>query len=165
MKALIIACALTLAPLPALAKDVAADTAEAVRQADIAFAKRAEEAGVAKAFAEYMDPKDGLMFGGPKPTRGAQAIYAAMGGDAPRKVKLEWVPTSAWGSGGGDMGVTTGDWRRTPLDTTKPVLTGRYVTVWRKTADGHWRGLIDIGEVDDAAQGNAVGALPAPAKP
>ena len=136
--------------------DRSAATADAVREADLAFARRAQEAGMAQAFREYMDAEDGLVFSGPKPLKGAEAVYRAFGGDAPPKVSLEWATTSAWGSRGGDMGVTTGDWKRTPVDKTKPIMTGRYVTVWRKDAQGRWKGLIDIGEVDDKPQANAV---------
>jgi ketosteroid isomerase-like protein len=28
------------------------------------------------------------------------------------------------------------------------MVTGRYVTVWRKNAAGQWKGLIDIGNPD-----------------
>lgn len=126
----------------------AAATAAAVRAADIAFEKRAQEAGTAQAFREYMDEADGLQFNGSVPTRGAEAIYKAMGGDAPAKTRLEWTPVDAWGSRGGDMGVTTGTWTVTLIGGSKPLVTGRYVTVWRKNAAGQWKGLIDIGNPD-----------------
>ena len=135
--------------------DPAADTAAAVRAADAAFARDAAGHGTAQAFRDFMDPADGLSYGGPKPLRGADAIYKAMGGDAPAKYRLEWVSTNAWGSRGGDMGVTVGDWRRTKIGDAKPSETGRYVTVWRQDSHGGWKGLIDIGEIDDKPQKNA----------
>ena len=135
--------------------DSAADTAKAVRAADAAFARDAAAHGTAQAFRDFMDPDDGLSYGGPKPLRGAAAIYKAMGGDAPAKYWLEWVSTNAWGSRGGDMGVTVGDWRRTKIGDAKPSETGHYVTVWRQDAHGAWKGLIDIGEIDDKPQKNA----------
>jgi len=131
------------------AQDVAADTAAAVRNADIAFENRAQEVGPARAFRETMDEQDGLQFGSGPPTRGAEAIYKAMGGDAPSKTRLEWRPTDAWGSRGGDLGVTTGTWRLyAGASAATPTVTGRYVTVWRKNAAGAWKGLIDIGAPD-----------------
>lgn len=135
--------------------DTAAATANEVRDADIAFARRAQEIGPAAAFREYMDPVDGLSYGGPQPAHGADAIYQLLGGDGPAHFKLQWVPTGAWGSKGGDMGVTVGDWVRSKLDDTEPAETGRYVTVWRRDAQGAWKGLIDIGESDDTPQPNA----------
>ncbi len=134
--------------------DPASDTAAAVRAADIAFEARAEAAGAAQAFREFMDPKDGLEFGDGAPLRGAEAIYKSLGGDAPSKTKLTWAPVEAWGSAGGDLGVTTGTWKITKADGSGTPVTGRYVTVWRKDAAGHWKGLIDIGNPD-----------PPPAKP
>ena len=126
----------------------AAATAAAVRAADIAFEQRAQTAGTAQAFKDFMDPADGLQFNGGPPLRGADAIYQAMGGAAPSKSKLEWTPLDAWGSSGGDMGVTTGTWKLTVNGAAAPLVTGRYVTVWRKDAAGQWKGLIDIGTPD-----------------
>jgi ketosteroid isomerase-like protein len=128
--------------------DPAADTAAQVRAADIAFAKRAADAGTAQAFREFMDSADGLEFGAGAPIRGADAIYKAMGGAAPAKSRLAWTPADAWGAASGDLGVTTGTWSSTPLAGGAPTATGRYVTVWRKDAAGHWKGLIDIGTTD-----------------
>ena len=126
----------------------ASDTAAQVRAADIAFARRAAEAGTAQAFREFMDPADGLEFGAGPPIRGAEAIFNAMGGAAPAKARLTWTPSDAWGAASGDLGVTTGTWSSTPLAGSAPTATGRYVTVWRKDAAGHWKGLIDIGTTD-----------------
>ena len=71
-----------------------------------------------------------------------------MGGDAPSQTRLEWTPLDAWGSRGGDLGVTTGTWKFTGPPPGATVVTGRYVTVWRKNAAGQWKGLIDIGNPD-----------------
>ena len=145
--------AVALPPPPGRAAEaLGAATAEAVRQADLAFAKRAGEAGFARAFLEFMDEEEGLLYGveGP-PTVGARAAFEALGGDAPERMKVEWAPTKAWGSKGGDLGVTVGTYTRTPIVAGPPVRTGRYVTVWRKDAKGQWKGLIDIGESDPVA--------------
>ena len=143
-----LALVLSLAAPAARAADPAADTAAQVRAADVAFARRAAEAGTAQAFREFMDPADGLEFGGGPPIRGADAIFKAMGGAAPSKARLDWTPTDAWGAASGDLGVTTGTWSSTPAGAAQPTATGRYVTVWRKDAAGHWKGLIDIGTSD-----------------
>ncbi len=144
------AAALALAAPQAFAKSPAEATADAVRSADAAFAARAQVVPTAQAFREYMDEKDGLQFGGGEPARGSAAIYAAMGGDKPQKSRLEWTPVSAWGAASGELGVTTGTWRASALNGSRPAITGRYVTVWRKDAKGEWKGLIDIGNPDPA---------------
>jgi ketosteroid isomerase-like protein len=152
--------AVLLAAPAAIARTPAEATADAVRAADTAFAARAQVVPTAQAFREFMDETDGLQFGSGPPARGSAAIYAAMGGDAPQQSRLEWTVTDAWGSAGGDMGVTTGTWKATALTGTRPPLTGRYVTVWRKNAKSEWKGLIDIGNADPAPAPAA-----APAKP
>ncbi len=139
----------------ARAEESAVQTAAAVGAIDREFARRAAEEGVPAAFRDYMDPDQGLAFtGGGKPARGAAAIYAAMTALNPPGSSMRWVPLSAWGSKGGDMGVTTGDWAVSMKGKPTPVVTGRYVTVWHKDAQGHWKGLIDIGESDAKPQQN-----------
>jgi ketosteroid isomerase-like protein len=141
--------AMTLCSTARAAEKEAADTAAAVRSADIAFENRAQEVGPARAFRETMDEKEGLQFDSGAPTRGAEAIYNAMGGDTPSKTRLEWTPIDAWGSRAGDLGVTTGTWRLYASPSApSPTVTGRYVTVWRRNVAGVWKGLIDIGNPD-----------------
>ena len=115
---------------------------------DNAFAAYSREHGAAEAFRAFMDPKDSREFGGGDPVRGAEAIYQAQGGDKPAAAKLTWTASEAFASKAGDMGVTWGRWIDTPNDPSKKPITGRYVTVWRKDAEGHWKGLIDIGNPD-----------------
>lgn len=126
----------------------AAATAAQVRAADVAFEKRAQEGSIARAFREYVDPVEGLRFGGGAPSRGAEAVAKSFADEAPQGSKLEWTPVDAWGSRGGDMGVTTGTWKFTVPGGAAPTVTGRYVTVWRKDAAGAWKALIDIGNPD-----------------
>lgn len=54
---------------------------------------------------------------------------------------IKWTPDSAVISRSGDIGYTYGTNEVTAPDPTgKPVtMRGRYLTVWRKDADGHWR--------------------------
>ncbi|HWA62198.1 MAG TPA: hypothetical protein VG939_12535 [Caulobacteraceae bacterium] len=147
--------------LPAFAlADTASDTAAAVRAADEAFAARAQAVPPAQAFREYMDETDGTQFDGSKPIKGSQAIYEAMGGIQPAHSKLEWTVKEAWGSRGGDFGVTWGVWKSTALNGARPPVTGSYVTVWRKNAKGEWKGLIDIGN-PDPSPAPAAAAAPA----
>ena len=122
--------------------------AQAVLEAEHAFAGRVAEAGVAQGFREFMDPQDGLSFGGGAPTRGAEAIYRASGGDKPSAVRLTWEPEEIFAARAGDMAVSWGRYVLTPNDPAKTATTGRFVTVWRKDANGSWKGLVDIGAPD-----------------
>ena len=124
---------------------------DAIVAAETAHSARFGVVGVAKGMREFIDPVDGLAFtGGGDPARGP-AVYGAFGGDAPSTLKLSWVPAEVFASAGGDMAASWG--RFTMIDTAgrmKP-LTGRYVTVWRKAADGSWKAIMDIGNPDTPA--------------
>jgi ketosteroid isomerase-like protein len=121
-------------------------TAAEILKAERGFDAMSGAEGKARAFRAYMDPVDGREFAGGDPKRG-DAIYQSQGGDAPEKAKLRWTPDEVFASTG-DMGVTWGHWTLTPLGADKPAVKGHYVTVWRKNADGQWKGIIDIGNAN-----------------
>ena len=136
-----------LAAAPAWAADAASVKDELIA-VDKAFAAEAKAKGAPIAFRDFMDPTDSLEFGGGKqPVRGAAAIFLAQGGDKPSG-ELIWTPAEALAGAAGDMGVTWGHWTFTPPVKNPKVVTGIYVTVWRKDAAGHWKGLVDIGNPD-----------------
>ena len=140
------AATLSLLAAPAGAADLSAK--DQLIAVDKAFAAEAKAKGAAIAFRDYMDPTDGLEFaGGKQPVRGAAAIFQAQGGDKPGG-ELVWTPVEAMAGAAGDMGVTWGHWTFTPPVKNPKIVTGLYVTVWRKDAAGHWKGLVDIGNPD-----------------
>jgi ketosteroid isomerase-like protein len=94
-----------------------------------------------------MDGADGLSFSGGEPARGSSAIFTAHGGDGPHGA-LTWTPSEVFVSSAGDMGATWGHFRFVPPVAQARAVTGEYVTVWRKGADGHWKGIMDIGTPD-----------------
>jgi len=122
--------------------------AEGVLAAEHAFAARAKDAGIAAAFRDFMDPTDGLSFGGGPPKRGAAAIYESLGGAKPNADQLTWEPEEIFAAKAGDMAVSWGTYVFTPAKAGAKPSTGRFVTVWRKSADGAWKGLVDIGAPD-----------------
>ncbi len=62
---------------------------------------------------------------------------------------LTWQPVSSGVFADGQHGFTTGRWARVRLDSTRDTLgTGRYVTMWRRGSDGHWRVILDTGSGD-----------------
>lgn len=60
---------------------------------------------------------------------------------------VTWNPESAVVSSSGDLGYTSGTNAFTSTDATGKLVTekGRYLTVWRKQADGRWRCVMDFG--------------------
>jgi ketosteroid isomerase-like protein len=66
-------------------------------------------------------------------------------------VKVEWTAESAEVASSGDMGYTQGSARLTINDASgNPVTdTMKYVTVWKKAADGSWKVVADIFNSDN----------------
>jgi hypothetical protein len=129
------------------------DAARAIVKADLDFGVLAKKEGTARAFRDAMDETDGVTYGGGStPSIGRDAIYQAMGGDAPDDSKLEWQPQEVFAAKAGDMGVSRGRWTATSKKPDAKPIGGSYVTVWRKNAKGEWKGLIDIGNVDKPKQ-------------
>jgi uncharacterized protein (TIGR02246 family) len=122
----------------------------AVLGADRAFAKATAERrleGWLEFFAE-----DGAMFpAGSAIAKGEEQIRTLMGPVFEEEsYSLTWEPDGSEVSLGGDLGYTHGTYRSevTEPEGTKSVSTGKYVTIWRKQADGQWRVVVDIGNQD-----------------
>ena len=84
-------------------------------------------------------------------TPGIGTIRAAMGPVfADTSFTLTWQPTMAFASEAGDLGYTLGTWRSTRYNAEGrgQVATGKYVTIWRKQADGTWKVVFDGGNPD-----------------
>lgn len=84
---------------------------------------------------------------------GIQSIRAAMApAFADTTFRLTWRPTLAFASAAGDLGYTLGVWqsRHYTADGKAAVATGKYVTIWRKQADGSWKVVFDGGNPDSA---------------
>jgi ketosteroid isomerase-like protein len=88
---------------------------------------------------------DGKLVSGGGVVDGRDAVEQVMGVLDGPDYSLTWEPEFAEGSG--DLGYTYGSYRRETLDADggAVVETGRYVTVWRRDADGEWRVVLDIG--------------------
>jgi hypothetical protein len=144
--AAVLRASLALGAEPPVALHGPPDVAKAVLQREMAFEKRSEAAGPAIAMREFMDPNDGLSFTGGEPAHGAEAIFQAHGGNTPAG-RLTWSPREVWASSG-NLAAVWGTFRFTPPVKDPKVVTGKYVTVWRKSAAGVWFGLVDIGSPD-----------------
>jgi ketosteroid isomerase-like protein len=117
-----------------------------------AFSHRSVEVGPGQAFREYLAPDAVELLGGSPPTRGREAIAAALdsksGGTA---LALRWEPEDAAVAASGDLGYT---WGRYQLTLTRPGEAptdrkGKYLTVWRKDPATHqWKAIADTGNPD-----------------
>ncbi|HET6207985.1 MAG TPA: nuclear transport factor 2 family protein, partial [Terracidiphilus sp.] len=108
-------------------------------------------AGFADWFAE-----DGVALGnGAAPLIGRVAI-AKSANWSPKVYQLTWTPTDAVMGPSGDMGYTWGHFEGRSKDANgNPVTTtGRYMTIWRRQADGNWKVVLDAGANEPAEAGD-----------
>jgi ketosteroid isomerase-like protein len=132
--------------LPGFATAPAGDAAVATRHqaslaaAEQAFSDRAQQVGLAAAFAEYGRPDaTNLGAGGAAFVTGAEAIAAGMDNRAPPS-PLRWSTERSVVASSGDLGVSMGLIRRNTPGTDGRPDTISFFTVWKRdTPDGPWR--------------------------
>lgn len=100
--------------------------------------------GGGQAFGTWFAPDAVTLENGGAPVVGHDAI-AARATWTPDKYQLMWTPEGARMSPAGDMGFTWGHYEGNSKDAEgNPVkTTGRYMTVWKKQADGTWKVEMD----------------------
>ncbi|MDR3792254.1 MAG: nuclear transport factor 2 family protein [Terracidiphilus sp.] len=66
---------------------------------------------------------------------------------SPKVYRLTWTPTDALMGPSGDMGYTWGHFEGHSKDANgnDVTVTGRYMTIWRRQADGSWKVVLDAG--------------------
>ena len=107
------------------------------------------------AFADWF-AEDGVALGnGAAPLVGRVAIAKSANWD-PKVYQLTWTPTDAVMGPSGDMGYTWGHFEghSKGVNGNPVTVTGRYITVWRKQADGNWKVALDAGANEPAAAGD-----------
>jgi ketosteroid isomerase-like protein len=107
--------------------------------ADLAFARLAADSGAAIAFERWAAP--GAVLPGGLLTFGPSAIGRAIASGGP--ATWRWHPVLAGTTPAGDFGFTVGEATITP-DTGNPAYS-KYLTVWRRLADGSIRFIADGG--------------------
>ena len=115
--------------------------------ADRAFAKMAQEKGVAEAFGAYAAP-NAIKFGPGEQIRGPADIRASMAKDSNDGSKLNWEPKEGVASADGGQVVVWGRWTYAGPAGSNVLVHGTYLTVWVKQADGSWKYSHDIGNAD-----------------
>jgi ketosteroid isomerase-like protein len=114
------------------------------------FAKATAEGG-GKAFAAWFAEDGVSLANGEAPVHGREAI-AKQATWSPKNYQLLWTPTDAVMSPTGDMGYTWGHYEghsRDP-DGNSKVISGRYLTIWRKEPDGSWKVTLDASNDEPA---------------
>lgn len=144
-------CAATLVALATACQQAPPNTHDAglasLRQADSAFAHAVAAEDLEATMAFYADDAALLTANAPT-TTGRDAIRKAfIDLFASAGFSLDWALTGADVSKSGDLGYTVGTYQMTVPGPKGQLLSdkGKYVTVWKKQADGSWKVVIDIG--------------------
>ena len=140
MKRLITALWIALAPLGA-----AADTAEELRAAEIAFSRSAEDRDLER-FVGFLAP-DAVFSGSGEEFRGPEAIRTAWAPFFDREgPSISWRPESVTVLEDGSLGMSRGPYRIVTRNEAgeEITLTGTFFSVWRHTEDG-WKIILDGG--------------------
>lgn len=116
--------------------------------------------GGGKAFSAWF-AEDAVTLNNGKPAvLGHRAIAANAVWD-PKTYQLTWTPQGAQIGPSGDTGFTWGHYDGKGMDANgQPVITsGRYITFWKKVADGSWKVALDASALDAPSGGDCC-ALP-----
>lgn len=118
------------------------------------FAKDVAERG-GKAFADWFADDGVALNNGQSPVIGKVAIVKSATW-SPKEYQLTWTPTEAVMGPSGDMGYTWGHYEGHSKDANGNAVTtsGRYMTIWRRQADGAWKVVLDAGSNEPAESGD-----------
>jgi ketosteroid isomerase-like protein len=112
-------------------------------------------AGGGKAFSAWFAENAVSLSNGQAPVTGHDAI--AKGATwAAADYQLTWTPTAGQMAAAGDMGFTWGHYEGRSKDTGghPVVVTGRYMTIWKKQADGSWKVELDSSNDEPVESGD-----------
>jgi ketosteroid isomerase-like protein len=127
-----------------------AEVLDQLRRTDTEFSAAASREGIAAAFAGWAAPT-GVLFVGPEIVIGPAAIRELYARIAIGR-SLAWNPVHAGAAASGDLGFTVGEYVSTGRGSSGAVSQrfGKYLTVWRRQADGQWRYVVDGGNPSPA---------------
>lgn len=140
------ALALLTACAPAPAPDTRDADTRAVRDLEAAWSKDAATKN-ADTFAKYYADDAVLLMPNAPILKGKQAIADAMkGAMSDPNFALDFTGTSADAAKSGDMVYTVGTYNMTMSDPQHKPMTdkGKYMTVFKKQADGSWKAVADM---------------------
>ena len=145
MKATWIALGMALAGCAQQAAAPPADL-EVLMEADRAFAEAVAQGGT-EAWVSWFATDGAQIQPGSGEIMGHDAIRSLMAGLDDPNFKLSWKPLRADIAASGDLGWTTGSYVSEGVgpDGEPRRGQGRYVTIWRKGADGAWKVVMDLG--------------------
>ena len=144
---------LALSPVYSKPADVAAER-EAIIRTEAAFQRARAERGM-EGWLEFFADDTALIAPGSELVFSKQAMREKLTREGWNpQLLLEWHPVKVDVAASADIAYSVGTWRMTGTDAKggKVSLTGKYLTVWKKQADGSWRAVADIGNTDPPAK-------------
>ena len=126
--------------------DQSAPAAEAVLAADIAWAE-AFSSGDIDAAVAFVDSSGSILAPNTPIATGPEAVTALMEEfHSTPGLTFRWKATGTGAARSGELGYSTGTYELTFTDPKGQPATdrGKYVTVWRKKADGSWKAVLDM---------------------
>ncbi len=120
-------------------------TLEPVLQAELAFARLADEQGIRTAFLACLEP-DAQVFT-PRMTS-AREHYGPGPGDPGH---LAWYPEAMGLAASGDLAWSLGPWTYSAKKGEAALVHGHFLSLWRRQRDGRWKVEADIGVPHPAA--------------
>lgn len=114
------------------------EPAESLAAAESAFAAHSVREDMRAAFLAHFAP-DGVMVG-----EGWATPLQLLGPRPAPPIRLEWRPAYVEVAASGELGLSTGPWKRTPNAGGAPAY-GQFVSIWKREAGGPWRVAVDLG--------------------
>jgi ketosteroid isomerase-like protein len=134
----------SVAPFVAAQNRRIVDPLTAMVATERAFSRMSEEKGTREAFVAFI-AEDGILFR-PRAVLGKKWINEHPPAANTTRPLLVWEPIFAGISRAGDLGYSTGPWRRkNDIKDAKFSAFGNFMTVWKKQPDGQWRFVVDLG--------------------
>jgi len=108
-----------------------------------------------KAFASWF-AEDGVTLANGRPPVMGRAAIAAQAQWDPKQYQLTWIADGAQMGPSNDMGYTWGHYDGVSKDQNGQTVktSGRYITVWKKQADGAWKVSLDASAEEPAEAGS-----------
>ncbi|MFN8587864.1 MAG: hypothetical protein U0704_08660 [Candidatus Eisenbacteria bacterium] len=129
---------LAAAPPPPAATFAPADPHEVV-ETERMFARTVDGIGIKAGFLAYLAPT-GVLFR-PGPVNGVKAMEATPVSPA----TLAWMPERVVLASSSDLAMSTGPWSYHPIAHKPAVAWGTFLSLWRRSADGKWKLVLDAG--------------------
>ncbi len=116
------------------------ETPASLAAAESAFAAQSVREGMRAAFLAWLAPGSTLFRAGPVDGP------AEIGRNPDPPIVLDWRPAFVEVAASGEMGLSTGPWRRrSRTDPSRPERFGQFVSVWKRPPGGEWRVHVDLG--------------------